>query len=122
MFKRGKFNGPLSVAVGTGLAVLSIALTAWDGLWNTLGVAADQKSIIVTSLAILFVNLGFLVGVYFQQNDFKAEVLESQRNELLSLRHLIPSIRVFATYTGEAAMSILTSVLPTTAVALNTRI
>jgi hypothetical protein len=119
---RVRWNGILAIGIGTVLAVASIALTAWNTLWSSLGIDNDQRTGVATALTILFLNLGFLVGLYFQQNDFKTEVLDAQQHGLQGLRNMIPSLTVFAAYTGEAAMGILTQRLPVATVALNTRI
>ena len=123
MADRGRsYNGILAIGVGTVLAVGAIALSAWNSLWNFLGIAQNQREAVATSLAILFVNLGFLIGVYFQQNDFKSDVLESQRSELTRIQHLIPTIRIFQTYTGDEAMLELIRVVPHCRCTFNTRI
>lgn len=115
-------NGILAIAVGTALAVVSVALPAWTGLWKWLGVTDDMRATLSGVLAIVFVNAGFLVGIYFQQNDFKQEVLSTQRQELAEFRSAIPSLQVFATYSGESAIRALGSTIRTARLALNTRI
>lgn len=115
-------NGLLAIGAGALLAVGAIALDAWGSLWNAFGIPNDQRSGVTTAIAILSVNLGFVIGIYFQQNDFKADVLDSQRNELARIQSIIPTLRIYQTYTGDAAMHELIRLIPSVRSAHNTRI
>ncbi len=114
--------GVLSVGIGTVLGVSSLALASYDPLWNLLGVARDLRAAQSTGLAILFINAGFLVAVYFQQGDFREDLLSEQATEFSRLICAMPTTGVFSYYTGEGAMEALAVILPTARTACNTRI
>lgn len=114
--------GIWSLIIGTALGVLSLALPSFNPLWNLFGVARDLRAAESTALGILFVNIGFLVALYFQQGDFKAEMLLAQRVELQKLSNSIPTTSLYSYYTGDDAMAALVAILPTVRCASNTRI
>jgi hypothetical protein len=119
---RRPIGGILSIAIGTILGVLSLALSSYDQLWDFFGVARDLRTAQTTALAILFLSAGFLVAVYFQQGDFKAELLAAQRSELAKLINSIPNTAIYTYYTGDDAMEALVAVLATVRCASNTRV
>ena len=114
--------GLLSIAAGVALGVLSLALASFDSLWTMLGVARDLRTGQSTGLAILFLSLGFLIALHFQQEEFKLELLAAQQANLNRLIASVPMIGVFSYQTGEDAMSTLTKVIATARAASNTRI
>lgn len=72
----------MSISVATVLGFASIGLAAWGRLWDSLGVAVNDRAALSTALAIVVLVSGFLFGLYFQQNDIKDEIVESQLQQL----------------------------------------
>ncbi|MFD4635920.1 hypothetical protein ACFWN2_01325 [Lentzea sp. NPDC058436] len=115
-------RGLVSVAVGIVLGVVSMALPSFDSLWSFLGVARDLRTGHSTALAILFLCLGFLVALYFQQEEFKAELERSLRNESARLEAGLPAFGLLTRQTGDEAMATLTALVATARTVANTRI
>jgi len=122
----------ISIAAGMALGVLSLALPSFNRMWSAFGVSNSLRVGESTALAILFINLGFLIAVYFQQSDFSDEItsqqtemterlLSAQATEFSQILNALPSTEVFTYYPGEKAMSSLTAILPNMHKALNTR-
>ncbi|MFD9740604.1 hypothetical protein [Umezawaea sp. NPDC059074] len=115
-------RGVVSVAVGVVLSVVSMALPSFDSLWDALGVARDLRAGQSTGLAIMFLCLGFLVALYFQQQEFKAEVERTLRAEATRLAAGLPTFGVIRRQTGDEAMTTLAAVVATARMVANTRI
>jgi hypothetical protein len=112
----------ISIAVGTVLAILSIILTSYGSLWNFLGVPRDVRSSQALGLAIVFMNLGFLIAFYYQQEGLKQDVVESQVNQVAHILNSIPSGGLYSYYSGDEAMRLVAAMFPHSKSALNTRI
>jgi hypothetical protein len=122
MRKQSSRNAFTSIALGTLVGIASLMLTSFDALWSSLGVVPDLRPVQAGAVAILAVNLGFLLAFYFQQKDF-TENLVDQQNELVdALLRIIPSSALFSYYTGDDALKALARLLPDCKYALNTRI
>jgi len=115
-------RGVVSVAVGVVLSVVSMALPSLDSMWNALGVARDLRAGHSTGLAIMFLCLGFLVALYFQQEEFKAELQRTLSAETARLEAGLPTFGVITRQTGDEAMTTLTALVATARMVANTRI
>lgn len=120
--RRNSVLGILSIAVGTAIAVVSLMLASYNPLWNAFGVAPAARGSQSTGLAILSINLGFLAAVYFQQSDFRIQVLEEQSTRITGLLRSLPSTGLYDYHTGDEAMQTLAALLPTLRTVWNTRI
>jgi hypothetical protein len=122
--RRNTRRGQAFVAVAVGLifSVLSVMLTAYDPLWNWLGVARDLRGVQTTAASITFVSLGFLLAMFFQQRDFHQELEELHRESSSVLLRSLPHSELFGRYTGDEAMRIIATLLPNSRYALNTRV
>jgi len=127
--------GFVAIATGIVLGGLSIAVSSFHPLWSLFGVDAghELEAVQSTALATFFVIVGFLAALYLQQRDFnsamvvqqsllRSKLLAEQTKELNKILSSIPSAEIFTHYSGDEAMSHLTVMLPTIAVALNTRL
>jgi hypothetical protein len=112
----------VAIAIGVILSVISVMLTTYDPLWSWLGVSRDLRGAQTTGASILFVSLGFLVAVYYQQQDFNESLLTAQQDLTNRLLQSLPHAGVFSRHTGDESMRIIAALLPLSRYALNTRV
>ncbi|TWP50497.1 hypothetical protein FKR81_20195 [Lentzea tibetensis] len=112
----------LSIVTGLVLGVLSLNLTSFDFMWNAFGVPRDLRAAQSTGLGILFLCTGFLLALYFQQEDFRMGVLAAQQAEMARVLASWPAVDVFRYQTGEEAMTSLTARIADARTVINTRI